>query len=219
LDDVTQDRPDAALDDIAKALDVSFLGYRPQGSGSAWMPARIFAETASILWALYWSGTHYRYLLEYALRPSWTIHGDTLFGDERRPEVVFSLLANPDKWAEAIRRAEWDELLKCRREQLLAELASLPSIAAGIQRRARWDLARSVRARNSLFHRGEPLQDEYLVAVLLLAFDIILKLRLHSVESGKAFERVVRGALRQYHEIRTGTVIPAAAKLVTLGWL
>lgn len=217
-DDVARDKPDSALDNIAKALDKTFEGYQPVGK--KWKGPRVFVEAASIVESLYWLGTQYRYILEYTLKPSWTIGGKNIFGDdERRPEKILARIVEDRQWLSAIAGSDWDELLKFRRRQFVAELASLPSVLADRRKRSRWDLARAVRARNSLFHRGEPLQDQYLLAVFLSGFDLALRLRIGASQVGKPFATMVGDAARQYDEICTGVSKPAPEQFVTLGWL
>jgi len=56
------------------------------------------------------------------------------------------------------------------------------------KRTARWDLARAVRARHSYAHRGAPLTDVYLLAVVMEALYFCLLARCSAAEAGVDFE-------------------------------
>jgi hypothetical protein len=199
--DIKDGNQNDALDDIAKALDIAYSGYTPIGAESSWGRARVFVEKSAIMMALDWSRTHYRYLLEYLLKPSYAVRGERLFGSELNPSKLFLRVSNDRFWANDIANSDWDELLKHRRNEVIHELSSLSAMLLMRRRQLRWDLARAVRARNSLFHRGEPLQDQYLLAVFLDAFDLVLRVRLAATRAHVGFSDVVTMAEQDFTDL------------------
>lgn len=217
-DDARAGNPRDALDHIAKGIDLAYSGYSPSGTEKKWNPPRLFVNKTAILLALDWCSSYYSYVLEYGLKPSYAVAESYLFGAEKRPEVIFDLISDDRKWEAIIARCDWDELLKFRRDKILQELSSLPKVLVQRCRHARWDLARAVRARNALFHRGEPLQDLYLLAIFLDAFDLILRLRVVAHNHGMKFGDIVQMAEQDYSDLTSGKLVADARLFATFGW-
>jgi hypothetical protein len=220
MKDIKDGEPNDALDDIAKAIELAYSGYIRNSieEKANWQPPRLFVEKSAILLALDWCRTHYHYLLEYVLKPSYAIEGDLLFGAEKRPNRIYEQMSDEDSWKSKIARCDWDELLKYRRNKTLNEPSSLPTVLPQRRRQAQWDLARAVRARNSLFHRGEPLQDQYLLAIFLDAFDLILRLRLAAHKHAMKFNDLMHAAEQDYFNFVSGTLRPNTRMFASFGW-
>jgi hypothetical protein len=222
IEDIRNGDPNEALDDVAKALDLAYSGYSRTTSeaNQGWKAARLFVEKSAVLLALDWCRTHYQYVLEYVLKPSYSMKNDRLFGDELRPHKIFAKMSDDASWESAMTLCSWDELLRFRRNKMVEEFASLSSVLPRERRRARWDLARAIRARNSLFHRGEPLQDQYLLAVFLDTFDVILKVRLAAHKYKLTFNDLIHAADQDYSALSTGAPLtPYPNMFISFGWL
>jgi len=210
---------DDALADFAAGVELAFDDYKAIGAEARYRPPRLFVEKSSILMALDWFRTHYHYLLEYALKPSFALSGNGALIDEKRPERAYALISDDEKWRALVSRCEWDELLKYRRNEILRELNSLPTVLTERCRQLRWDLARVIRARNALFHQGEPVQDdEYLPGLFLDAFDLILRLRLVGHKQGIGFNELVHIAEQDYEQLTRGIAGVSLCEFASFGW-
>lgn len=218
LSDVRAGNPVDAIDDIAKGIDLAFAGYKPIATESGWGWPRLLVEKGAILLALDWFATRFGYLREYLSAPMFLLGGDSLMGRERRPERIFARVAESSGWDAVISRSDWDRLLQYSRDTQLQELRQLPQSLQYRHRVARWDLARAVRARNALFHRGETLQDQYLLAVLLQLFDLVIRLRLVAAEHGITWDRLAHLAEDDFSALCAGGAVGSWDLFVGFGW-
>lgn len=218
VEDAKVGKPREALPNIARGLDLAFDDYVASGDEAAWGPPRLFVEKGAILMALDWCRNHFHYVLEYCLRPSFALQGGSVLS-ERRPEVAFDILSLDVTWSKSLKMCDWDELLKYRRDEILQELRGLPTTIQERHRQLRWDLARAVRARNSLFHQGLPLQDEYLLGLFLDVFGLVLRLRVVAHQHSMSFNDLVHMAEEDFDGLASGSSEPPDGRaFAAFGW-
>lgn len=212
LDAAKEGALDAALSHLAPGLELAFHDCAPP---HGWERPRLFVEWASILLSLDHLRVYFADLLEYCLSPSYTLGGNALISD-RRPERVFELVVSSD-WKNIVRRCPWDQLLQRRRADLIGHL-DLRAMVPEWRTLYRWDLARAVRARNRLIHRRSSLQEEYILGVLLLAFQAVLGVRLAAVRQSIPFQETITLAGSDYENISSGAHSPNSCHFVVFGW-
>lgn len=216
LEDVRRGNPYEALADLAQGIDLAMHGYIPSAQENSWKRPRLLVEKAAVLVAIDWPWRHFRYFLDYVLSPSYTVAGTRLFDDERRPGALLAKVLDDASWGSTIARAPWDELLEYRRNLIVKVCAAGGDVIKRQWRLALWDLARAVRARNALLHGGRPVRDAYLIAVLLHAFDILIRLRVFARRRGLTFTEAIRLAQEDCNNLVNGT--SSSKEWVAFGW-
>ena len=211
-------KPRDALPHLARGIDLAFGEYiAKEKEEKKWGQPRRFVDKTSLLMSLDWCRVYYNYLLVYCLEKSFHMAGSSVI-EARNPEKAFDIIRDDSEWNSKLLNCSWDELLNFRRYHLLQELEHLQHTIAEKRKQFRWDLARGVRARNLLFHQGLPLQDEYLLGVLLGAFDLILRLRMVAIKKGISFNELVHLAEDDYSKIVSGKLNPDIKSFSSLSW-
>lgn len=115
-------------------------------------------------------------------------------------EDVYRLLTSDVAWKQSCESAAaWNELLHHRRTQFVSDLQDPVASMRRVRQFMRWDLGRVVRARHAFAHRGEPLTDDYLLAVAFeLAFSALL-IRGAAAHSGRSLGDVM-GSVRSHSD-------------------
>jgi len=175
---------DSALEALILNQDLAFYGCKMH----TWGYPRYLVEIGSKLVALDWPRRYFEYIEGYIRQTSYTVEPLPGMRDRKQSRV---LLLAPDawprvtddrRWEKIISRAKWDSLLAYRREDFVRSLFDLPATLRRVQTVAAWDLARAVRARNTLVHQGGYLQHHRLIGVLLDTYELVLRLRLMASE-------------------------------------
>ena len=88
-------------------------------------------------------------------------------------------------------------------------LADMPATLRHVRTVASWDLARAVRARNTLVHQGGYLRHHRLLAVLFDVYELVLRLRLAALKRRPAnpdagFVELAGEVERDFEELATG---------------
>jgi hypothetical protein len=217
---------DSSLEALILNQDLAFQGCRIH----TWRYPRYLVEIGSKLIALDWPRRYFEYLKTYLRQPSHTvvpldhIRHDKLSRTLLLAQDAWLHITDRKRWARMISRTSWDCLLAHRREAFLLSVSNLPTTVNRVQTVAAWDLARAVRARNTLIHEGLYLQHHRLIGVLLDTYELVLQLRLmacerspHDPETG--FNQLVNDIERDFEDATNGIAMRQTARsLCEDGW-
>ncbi len=147
-------------------------------------------EIGSLLLAASFPRALFRYLSDYLREGCWINSGRAGVTGAHRDAL--RVLTKDEVWYALQSAYQWNETLRERRNEFVRLLASPRTALQRIYTAARWDLARGIRARHHLAHRGEPLSDAYLLAITLKAIWLNLVFRCSAVEEGLEFGQAVQ---------------------------
>lgn len=171
---------DSALEALILNQDLAFQGCRAHD----WRYPRYLVELGSKLVALDWPRRYFTYIETYCRQTSHAVDPLPGIKDRKRACVLllarnaWPLITNDQRWEQLMARTPWDSLLEYRRKHFMHSLAHLSETVTRVRTLAAWDLARAVRARNTLVHEGSYLRHHQLIGVLLDVYELILRLRL-----------------------------------------
>jgi len=191
---------DSALESLVLNQDLAFQGCGTHAS-EKWKYPRYLVEVGSKLVALDWLRRYFDYIVLYCRQPSHTVDANVGIQDKRLSHTLlvlreaWPLVIDDLKWARVINRALWDELLKVRRHEFVQSLANLPASLGRVQKVSAWDLARAIRARNTLIHRGVYLRHHRSIGILLDVYELIIRLHL------MVFERKPSNPLEYFNQL------------------
>ncbi len=220
---------DSALESLVLNQDLAFWGCNRHAS-EGWRLPRYLVEVGSQLVALDWPRRYFDYIVRYCRQTSHTVDPHPQIPDQTRSRVLllarepWPFLIDDGKWTRVINRTQWDELLKHRRSEFVQSLANLPASVARVRKVAAWDLARAVRARNTLVHRGIYLSHHRSIGILLDAYELVIRLRLMASERNPSdplagFNRLVDEIEGDFDALLKGTIARQALRsLCEEGW-
>ncbi|MFE1752053.1 hypothetical protein [Streptomyces anandii] len=145
-------------------------------------------EAGALLLALSEPKAHFDHLVQFLRRKSWITGRPALVAKDHE---ALAILTNEQKWSAICRTYDWNPLVHVRRTHLMAMLRGNMRHPRLRRRTARWDLARAIRARHAYAHRGEPLTDTHLLAVLLETVHQCLAARCVAAETGMEFGALI----------------------------
>jgi len=202
-----------ALSHAASGMELAFHECVPPNH---WKRPRLFVEWASILLAVDRLRVYFADFHEYCLGPSHGVGSSSPFSN-RQPASLLETVLSQSQWRTVITHYPWDELLNRRRADLIAKL-DLGTMLPRWRALYRWDLARAVRARNRLVHRRVTIQEEYVLGIVLMAFQIILGMRLAAAQQAVPFREAVNLALSDYEKICSGDRSLNGSDFALFGW-
>jgi hypothetical protein len=205
--------PERAMDGLAAGIDIPFKSVP-----TTWGSYRTFIDKAAKLWALDWFRIYFRYIINYCI-----VVQDrdkiSIFGRERRPEQLFDIMIDEIRWREIFRQIHWEEIVNYHRSLAIDQMSSMAGEIRFRHRLATWDLARALRARHALFHRGEPVEDFHAVTVLMEAFEMLLGLWVFALDAGISFAELVAKAEQAYQGRARFRAFPLPLRrFVSHGW-
>lgn len=171
---------DSALEALVLNQDLAFYGCQ----GHNWGHPHYLVELGSKLIALDWPRRYFSYIESYARTPSYAVAPLPKVDDPKRAQTLllagkaWPLLTNSAAWKRLMARSAWDALLDYRRSHFIKILNDLPATLERVRMVASWDLARAVRARNTLVHQGGYLRHHRLIGVLFDVYELVLRMRL-----------------------------------------
>ncbi len=188
LDAVSRGSVREAFQALLPVLDVAFDCDCSSYKGMS--PFSRSVEIGSLLLAASFPRALFRYLSDYLREGCWINSGRAGVTGAHRDAL--RVLTKDEVWYTLSSAYQWNETLRERRNEFVRLLASPQPALHRIYTAARWDLARGVRARHHLAHRGEPLSDAYLLAITLEAIWLNLVFRCSAVEEGLGFGQAVQ---------------------------